>query len=106
APLLREGTTLSAPVIAVVKSRDVDAAVALLDAGCDDVLTEPLDELGLALALRHIGNVPRRGIAVAVGPSLIGDGEAMQRLRATIDQVARTKSTVLVLGESGTGKEL
>jgi two-component system, NtrC family, response regulator AtoC len=30
----------------------------------------------------------------------------MQRLRATIAQIARTRSTVLILGESGTGKEL
>jgi two-component system response regulator AtoC len=30
----------------------------------------------------------------------------MQRLRATIEQIAKTRSTVLILGESGTGKEL
>ena len=109
APLVREGTTLSAPVIAVVKSRDVDDAIALFDIGVDDVVTEPLDELALSIALRHVGNLPRRGLPAADvdrAITLVGDGGAMQRLRATIDQMARTKSTVLVLGESGTGKEL
>src|SRR4051812_37777411 len=38
--------------------------------------------------------------------SLVGDGEAMQKLRATIDRIAAHRTTVLVLGESGTGKEL
>ena len=33
------------PVIAVVASRDVAAAMSLLEAGVDDVMTEPLDEL-------------------------------------------------------------
>ncbi len=106
APMVREGTTIATPVVAVVRSRDVDGAVALLDAGVDDVVTTPLDELALTMALRHLSTLPRRGMAPAPPPSLVGDGEAMQRLRATIDQIARTKSTVLILGESGTGKEL
>ena len=37
---------------------------------------------------------------------LVGDSEAMQRLRARIARVAATDATVLVSGESGTGKEL
>jgi two-component system response regulator AtoC len=106
APLVRDGTTLACPVIAIVPSRDLDRAIALFDAGVDDVVTEPLDELALAVALRHVGNVPRRGLPAPAPASLVGDGEAMQRLRATIDQIARTKSTVLIQGESGTGKEL
>src|SRR5215470_9689665 len=93
------------PVIAVVRPRDVTASLALLEAGVDDVVTEPLDELALALALRHVAAAPRRSAAVAP-PALIGDGEAMQQLRATIERVAGTRSTVLILGESGTGKEL
>jgi two-component system response regulator AtoC len=107
APRVREGTTLATPVIAIAKSRDIDAAIALFDAGVDDVVCEPLDELALVVALRHAAHAPRRGLLPVAPPaSIIGDGVVMQRLRATIDQIARTKSTVLVLGESGTGKEL
>ncbi|RMH44121.1 MAG: GAF domain-containing protein [Deltaproteobacteria bacterium] len=36
---------------------------------------------------------------------LIGDSPAMQRVRALVDQVAPTDTTVLVTGETGTGKE-
>ena len=103
ARLVQDGGT--PPVIAVVRPRDPARSLALLEAGVDDVVTEPLDELALALALRHAAAVPRRG-AVIAPPALIGDGEVMQQLRATIERVAGTRSTVLILGESGTGKEL
>ncbi|MEJ7600026.1 MAG: sigma 54-interacting transcriptional regulator [Kofleriaceae bacterium] len=95
------------PVIAVVSSRDITQASALLEAGIDDVLTEPIDELAVTLALRHVATIPRRALPVLTTPTtLIGDAEAMQRLRATIERIASTKTTVLILGESGTGKEL
>jgi two-component system, NtrC family, response regulator AtoC len=93
------------PVVAVVKPRDVPVAMALLAAGADDVVTDPLDELALALALRHVAVVPRRAASV-VAPALIGDGGVMQQLRESIERIAATRSTVLILGESGTGKEL
>jgi two-component system, NtrC family, nitrogen regulation response regulator NtrX len=43
-----------------------------------------------------------------LGPetSLVGDSEAIQRLRAAIARVAPIPSPVLILGESGSGKEL
>jgi two-component system response regulator AtoC len=93
------------PVIAVVRPRDPVLAMALLEAGVDHVVSDPLDELALALALRHVANLPRR-TAIVAPPPLVGDGEVMQRLRGTIERVAATRSTVLILGESGTGKEL
>ncbi len=93
-----------APIIAL--TRDLGQALRLLEAGVDDVVGEP-DELGVMLALRHVSRTPRQEPIVArVASPLVGDGEAMLRLRATIDQVAKTRSTVLILGESGTGKEL
>jgi two-component system response regulator AtoC len=93
------------PVIAVVRPRDPAAAMALLAAGVDDVVTDPLDELALVLALRHVAALPQR-TAIVAAPALIGDGDVMQRLRVLIERVAATRSTVLILGESGTGKEL
>ncbi len=95
------------PVIAVLQQRDVGASNALLAAGVDDVMAEPLDELGVSLALRHVATVVRK--IPAAGPAtstLIGDGAAMLELRAVIERIAIPKTTVLILGESGTGKEL
>jgi two-component system response regulator AtoC len=103
AELVRGG---AAPkVIAVVRPRDLAYAHALLEAGVDDIVTDPFDELALALALRHLAALPRRATAIA-RPTLVGDSDAMQRLRTVIERVAGTRSTVLILGESGTGKEL
>ncbi len=94
------------PIIAVVRARDLSTAVSLFDLGIE-VVSDPVDELAMMLALRHIATLPRRPMAaISSNSPLIGDGEAMQRLRSTIDQVAKTRSTVLILGESGTGKEL
>jgi two-component system response regulator AtoC len=108
-------------VIAVVRTRDVALAQSLLEAGVHDVMTEPLDDLAVALALRHVpkrvrmangngaaaaasGNGNGKGVLPA--PEIIGDGAAMTKLKSTIRVVAPTRTTVLIQGESGTGKEL
>ena len=39
-------------------------------------------------------------------PTMIGSHRSMQRVKALIEKVAPTQSTVLVIGETGTGKEL
>ena len=97
----------AAPVVGVVRPRDLGQASALLDAGVDDIVAEPLDELALALVLRHVAARPARAaVAGPASPALVGDGAVMQALRVTIERVAATRSTVLILGESGTGKEL
>ena len=116
AELAAEATALdSVPVIAVVRSRDHASALALLDKGVRDVISEPIDELAIALALRNIAVVRKangangtndsNGTSVEV-PNMIGESPAMQKLASTIKLVAAQRTTVLILGESGTGKEL
>jgi two-component system response regulator AtoC len=96
------------PVIALLATRDPSHAKALLEAGIDDLVPPPHDELAIMLALLALDRARPR----ATGPSpeaasaLIGDGPAMAKLRATIHTVAQTKTTVLITGETGSGKEL
>src|SRR5690606_20063489 len=84
-------------VIAVVRTRDLALAMSLLEAGVHDVITEPIDDLAVALALRH---VPRKTRANGNGhgahgflptPEIVGDGAAMQKLKQTIRVVAPTR---------------
>lgn len=58
-------------------------------------------------ALRE-GQQHRAGIAGADAREtvMIGESEALKRVCSSIDQVALTDTTVLILGETGTGKEL
>jgi two-component system, NtrC family, response regulator AtoC len=91
------------PVIAIAHTSDL--ARELLDAGVSDIISEP-DELSITLALRRAASLPRRASSVPVAQALVGDGAAMQKLRATIRTIGPTRTTVLVLGETGTGKEL
>ena len=99
------------PVIAIAASREIARSRVLLAAGVADIVPEPVDDFAITLALRHARALPRRPIAPAsmsetATHALVGDGAAMQKLRATIRTVAPTRTTVLVLGETGTGKEL
>ena len=94
------------PVIAVVRTRELAACTSLLEAGVADILTDPIDDLAITLALRHVQTRPRRPTAALAAPSIIGDGAAMTKLKHLIRTVAATRTTVLIGGESGTGKEL
>ena len=96
----------SPPVIAIVERSDLAFSMSLLAAGVHDIMAEPLDELSVILALRRAATAPRTIPASTAPPTLIGDSDAMQQLRAVIKQIAPHKTTVLILGESGTGKEL
>jgi len=91
-------------------------AVEAIKAGAYDYLTKPLrmDEILLtlkrALDFRNLKrenqtlrNQLRRKYRFE---NIIGDSEKMQAVFETIEKVADSDSTVLILGESGTGKEL
>jgi DNA-binding NtrC family response regulator len=91
-------------------------AVEAIQLGAFDYLTKPvkMDELLVTLqrALEH-RNLKRENINLRNQlkkkykfENIIGDSEKMQKVFETIEKVADTDSTILILGESGTGKEL
>ncbi|MFN2531286.1 MAG: sigma-54-dependent transcriptional regulator [Pyrinomonadaceae bacterium] len=117
---LRELTTSNgnAPLVIIVTAHGSERmAVEAVKAGAHDYLSKPfeLDDLRLVVKnaaetvqLRRENYSLRRRIEVEISQrgALIGNSEAMQKVRAMIEKVAETDATVLVRGESGTGKEL
>ncbi len=103
-------------VIILTGHGSVESAVQALKLGAYDFLTKPcdLDHLESTIrraaekramrsenaALRH--SLHRR----SESPELIGRSDSVRRLKALIEKVAPTSSTVLIRGESGTGKEV
>jgi len=105
------------PVILVTGHGDITMAVSAIRDGAYDFIEKPfaaeklietvrraLDKRALTLENRSL----RRELEAqdVPGPRIIGRTPAMQRLRATIAQVANAGADILVLGETGTGKEL
>lgn len=105
---------IDVPVIMISAHGDTRAAVKAVKLGAADYLSKPfeLDELihtinsvidqnqtALELEYHRKRDVPANG--------LIGDCAAMSELRTTIERVAQSSaSRILLLGESGTGKAL
>src|SRR5215203_3517646 len=108
----------NAPLVIIVTAHGSERmAVEAVKAGAYDYLSKPfeLDDLRLVIKnaaetvqLRRENYSLRRRIEVERSQrgALIGNSDAMQKVRAMIEKVAETDATVLVRGESGTGKEL
>ncbi len=92
----------------------VEGAVEAVKKGAEEYLAKPFTDEELLSAVRRtldklhfrmITKAPLIGRASAPY-GLIGESEAMARVRDSIAKVASTSATVLIAGESGTGKEL
>ena len=100
---------LEIPVVILTGHGDQFTAQHCLDAGAAAYLTKPPDRADLLLTVRGAvaqGRLARELEHEDPHQPLLGDSEAMSRLREEIARVAPTHATVLILGESGTGKEL
>ena len=94
----------------------VETAVQAMRIGAHDYLTKPFRNEEVLRAVRHglqhrrlalENRTLRRALQGRTGSwGLVGKSRAMQGLYALIEQVAPSRSTVLIQGESGTGKEL
>lgn len=107
---------VSCPVIVMTAFGGVASAVEAMRAGAYNYLTKPLNFEELLLLVRQaIGAFENTRRLERLSREIeeryeyhrvLGRGAAMRRLIRTLETVAATDATVLVLGETGTGKEL
>jgi two-component system nitrogen regulation response regulator NtrX len=103
----------AAPVIMMSGKAQLTDAVRAVKLGAFQFLEKPLSPEGVLVTVRAALELNRtraenRALQAELGrrATLIGDGPAMQQVRALIARVAPTEARVLITGESGTGKEL
>ena len=102
------------PVIMISGHAETDDVVEAIKRGAIDFFAKPVDRERVLVSVRNA--LARRSLEERVqslssrerrfSDEMLGDSEAMRRLREEIGKVAPTSGRVLILGESGTGKEL
>jgi DNA-binding NtrC family response regulator len=104
------------PIIVVTAQRELETAVAAMQAGAYDYVTKPLDRDRLLLAVHRanerrelLSNVRRLESALterSVLGSIVGKSQPMRELAQQVQRVLESDVAVCIFGESGTGKEL
>ena len=107
-----------AAVVIITAHGAVSVAVEAIKRGASDFVAKPWSNERLAATVRSAASLRRtklearmeRGRSSELGHNgemrLLGDSEAMHRVRTLIDRAAPTDANVLILGENGTGKEI
>jgi DNA-binding NtrC family response regulator len=104
------------PVIMLTGTKTVKTAVDAMKLGAADYVTKPFDieELRLIVAktlssaelVREVRYLRAQVVNRYSFHNLIGKSPSMQEIYTKIEQIADSRTTVLITGESGTGKEL
>lgn len=105
------------PVILITGHGDISTAVSAMRDGAYDFIEKPYSSERLVKTVQRA--LEKRSLTIenrklrreleaqnTPGPRIIGVTPEMEKLRATIAQIADTGADVLILGETGTGKEL
>ncbi len=113
--------TRTIPVIFLTALTDTFEKVHAFSAGAVDYVTKPFEteellaRVGTHIALRREIEAHRKSRSTiqylveeirSDRDAMVGESQALRRVREQIAQVAPTDSTVLIQGETGTGKEL
>jgi DNA-binding NtrC family response regulator len=104
------------PVIMLTGTKSVKTAVDAMKGGAADYLSKPFDVDELRFVVdralkdselqREVKQLRSQVVQRYAFHNLIGKSSGMQEIYAKIEQVADSRTTVLITGESGTGKEL
>jgi len=101
------------PVIMISGHGNIDTAVEAIKKGAYDFIEKPLDLNRLLVTMRNATErnelvtetrVLKRRISRTY--DIIGESEAIKRVKDMIERVAPTDARVLITGDNGTGKEL
>lgn len=106
----------SLPVIMISGHGTIETAVSAIKKGAHDFIEKPLSLEKVVIAAERaleMRELRRENLALRSSLSsdgkedeLIGESDAMRRIREQISRVAPTDAWVLITGENGTGKEL
>lgn len=104
---------VEAPVIMISGHGNIDTAVDCIKKGAFDFIEKPIDLNRLLITVK---NALERGSLVTETKTLkkkvakknqmIGESDAIKKVRMLIDKVAPTDARVLITGANGTGKEV
>ncbi len=102
------------PVIMMSGHATIDTAVRATRQGAYDFVEKPISFDRMLILVRNAMEMRRleqenkslRESRKSVRGELIGDSEAMRRVRALIERVAPSDAPVLIMGEHGTGKKI
>lgn len=116
--LLEEVRTACPTAVVVVMTAfgTIDSAVEAIKKGAENYLTKPLDPSTLVAVVERAMEKARLRAETALlrerlrernaFEHIVGEHPSMRELLRTVQQVAPSRSSVLIVGESGTGKEL
>jgi len=106
----------STPVIMLTGTKSVKTAVEAMKLGAVDYLSKPFDVDELRIVIdralnssdleQEVTQLRAQVVKRYAFHNLIGKSQGMQDIYSKIEQVADSRTTVLITGESGTGKEL
>ncbi|MBN1387799.1 MAG: sigma-54-dependent Fis family transcriptional regulator [Bacteroidales bacterium] len=101
------------PVIMISGHGNIDTAVEAIKKGAYDFLEKPLDLNRLLITMRNamdksdlITQTKTLKKQVSKKFEMVGESEAIVKVKEMIDRIAPTEAKVLITGASGTGKEL
>jgi DNA-binding NtrC family response regulator len=101
------------PIIMISGHGNIETAVEAVKKGAFDYIAKPPDLNRLLITIRNaldktvlVKETKTLKRRVNKVQEMIGNSEAIQKIKTTIDKVAPTDARVLITGENGSGKEL